>query len=187
MKKINLLQFITLSVFLFSCASPAKMENMLVSKDQIGGVKFDQKLKKEINVDEVKGGDKTNPLWTSEIGNKEFKEALISTLDNAGLLADSINSGYELSANLLSVEQPFAGFDLEVTTVVEYSLIERKSGKEIMKEVLVASHTAGVGDSVLAVKRLRLANEGSAQKNIFMLIDVLSKLNIDKEQISVTD
>lgn len=187
MKKINLLQLITLSVFLFSCASPAKMENMLVSKDQIGGVKFDQKLKKEINVDEVKGGDKTNPLWTSEIGNKEFKEALVVTLGYAGLLGDPKDSVYVLNTNLLNVEQPFLGLNMKVTTVIQYILIERMSGKEIMKEVLTASYTAGLDDSVIGIKRLRLANEGSAQENISMLIDALSKLNIDKEQISVAE
>ena len=180
MKNINLILVLAIAIFLINCASPAKMQNMLVTRDQFTTVKFDKKLKKNINLQEVKGGGKTNPLWTSEIGNKEFKEALIVTLMNAGLYSDSNNSEYLLSANLLRVKQPFMGANMKVTTEVEYVLTERKSDKEIFKEIILASYTAGVSNSVLGVKRLRLANEGSAQKNIFILMDHLSKLNIEK-------
>ena len=57
---------------------------------------------------------------------------------------------------------------------------------EILKETIIASYTAGFSDSVVAVKRLRLANEGSARENIHELLKALSKLKIKKHQISIS-
>ncbi len=56
------------------------------------------------------------------------------------------------------------------------------SRKEIIKEVIVTSYRVVKGNDLF-----RLAREGSAQKNIFIFMDVLSKLIIDNEQASVVD
>jgi len=143
-------------------------------------------LKDNIIVSEVTGGKQTNPLWTSKIGNNEFKAALIESLKETGYLGGE-ESVYKLSADLLEVDQPFAGINLTVTTTVLYKLIERKSGKQILMETILASYTAGFGDSAIAVKRLRLANEGSARSNIHELLKALHDLKINKNQISINE
>jgi len=71
---------------------------------------------------------------------------------------------------------------VKVTIEIQYSLIERMSRKEIIKEVIVTSYRVVKGNDLF-----RLAREGSAQKNIFIFMDVLSKLIIDNEQASVVD
>ncbi len=71
---------------------------------------------------------------------------------------------------------------MKVTIEIQYSLIERMSRKEIIKEVIVTSYRVVKGNDLF-----RLAREGSAQKNIFIFMDVLSKLIIDNEQASVVD
>ncbi|MEM7445696.1 MAG: hypothetical protein AAF414_20410 [Pseudomonadota bacterium] len=44
-------------------------------------------LRGEVEIEEVGCGQETNPLWTSEVGNAEFREALLVSLQNAGLAA----------------------------------------------------------------------------------------------------
>jgi len=174
------------SIFIIGCAGAAKVDNMVVPTHESSFLIAKGELKDNVHLSEVAGGQETNPLWTSEIGNKEFKTALIQSLNDAKYLGTPDDSNYYLSANLLEVDQPFAGINLTVTTTVLYILTERNGGKEILKETIIASYTAGFSDSVVAVKRLRLANEGSARENIHELLKALSKLKIKKHQISIS-
>jgi len=173
------------SIFIIGCAGAAKVDQMVVPRHESSFLIANGELKDNVHVSEVGGGQETNPLWTSEIGNKEFKAALIQSLKEASYLG-SADSNYQLSANLLEVDQPFAGINLTVTTTVLYILTERNGGKEILKETIIASYTAGFSDSVVAVKRLRLANEGSARENIHEFLKALSNLKIEKNQVSIS-
>ena len=77
------------------------------------------------------------------------------------------------------------GLDFEVTSEVEYTLIEVATNKVMMREVVRTPFTAGVGDAFIAIKRLRLANEGSARTNIDAFLKRLSTLKIEAKQISL--
>ena len=139
------------------------------------------KLKNNIVVDTVSGGKDTNPLWTSEISNVDFKQAMINSLRDAQYLSnDSDGSEYSLSAVLIEVKQPLLGASMTVTTHISYSLIENTSKKEIFYEKIESPYTAKWNDAFLGVERLRLANEGSARTNIKSLIDALNELEIEK-------
>lgn len=172
------------SLLLTGCASSAKIEGMTVAESQARGNTYSTSLQDNLQVSEVKGGQETNPMWTSEIGGAEFQGALKQSLDNAGLLSDG-DAPYVLSANLVRVDQPLFGLDFEVTSSVEYVLVEKASGKELFRETLRTPYTAGVGDAFVAVTRLRLANEGSARENISALLKRLSALNIEANQVSL--
>lgn len=174
------------SIFMIGCAGAAKVDNMVVPHHESSFLIAKGELKDNVHLSEVAGGQDTNPLWTSEIGNQEFKSALIQSLKDTGYIGTPESSNYYLTANLMEVDQPFAGINLTVTTKVEYLLTERTSGKEILKETITASYTAGFGDSAIAAKRLRLANEGSARENIHELLKALSNLKIQKHQISIS-
>lgn len=165
---------------MFGCASGAKIENMSFRGEQKS---YSEEIKKNIELGNVDGGQKTNPLWTSEIGNEEFSAAVKETLELQGLYSDS--GKYVLKVKMVSVDQPLFGLDLKVTTNVRYTLTDAASSQVVLDEFVQTPYTAGVGDAVIAVKRLRLANEGSARKNIENLLEKLSKLNIDKEQVSL--
>lgn len=174
------------AVVLTGCASSAKIEGMTVNDPQAQVLQFDQSLHHNLNLAEVNGGEKTNPLWTSEIEGSDFRAALSQSLDNAGLLSTSSAAPFALRANLLKVDQPLFGLDFEVTAEVEYTLIENASGKVLLREKLRTPFTAGVGDSFVAVKRLRLANEGAAKENIAALLKRLSELNVAASQVSLS-
>lgn len=163
-----MLRLLAVSFFaavLAGCASPSQPVNMTVSSAQATTNSYDAQLQNNVQLSEVNGGEKTNPLWTSEIDGADFRIALQQSLEYANLLGDT-SASYSLRANLLRVDQPLFGLDFQVTSEVEYTLIETGSGKVIFREIVRAPFTAGVSDSLMAIKRLRLANEGSARENI---------------------
>ena len=124
----------------------------------------------------VTGGESTNPMWTSEVGNAEFREALRQSLRANGLLGgEGQPATYGLSAELMEVSQPLFGFDLTVTSSVHYIVTEVASNAVAFDETVTASHTSTVGDAFVAVERLRLANEGSIKENIRVFIDKLQR------------
>jgi hypothetical protein len=180
MKLLKLILVLAACSYLFGCASGAKMENMVYQGDQKN---YPEEIQKNVALGEVSGGKKTNPAWTSEIDNEAFSGAVRNSLESQGLYSDS--GKYRLKVEMLKVDQPLFGIDLKVTTHVQYTLTNVESGKVVIDETVITPHTAGFGDAMAAVKRLRLANEGSAQKNIEGLLNLLSELNIDSRQISL--
>ena len=168
------------------CASPAQISGMLVTADQATANTYDPQLRTNVRLSEVNGGDTTNPLWTSEIDAPDFGAALKQSLANANLLGDE-SAPYALRANLLRVDQPIFGLDFEVTSEVEYTLMESSTNKVVLREIIRTPFTAGVGDSFIAIKRLRLANEGSARVNIIAMLKRLSDLKIEARQVSLNN
>jgi len=181
MNKINLLFLSFVVVFLYGCASGAKYENMAYTESS--DLKYDQELKNSVGVSAVDGGKKTNPLWTSEISNEAFQEAVKLSLSSQGLLSES--GRYQLTIKLIEVDQPIFGLDFEVTTHVNYVLTDTKNNKVVLNDVVVAPYTATIGDAFVAMKRLRLANEGSGRNNIKGFLEKLSALNISPSEVSL--
>ncbi|HEY3698953.1 MAG TPA: hypothetical protein VGK97_06450 [Spongiibacteraceae bacterium] len=183
MKKIRFLSILLLTAFLFGCASGARMDGMVYTPSV--PKTYDEALKNQVGVKSVTGGQKTNPAWTSEISSESFSDAVKNSLSQQGLLAEK--GRYQLQVNMLKVDQPLFGLDLTVTTHVRYILTDTKDDAIVLDETIVAPHTATIDDAFAAVKRLRLANEGSGKKNIEGLIDKLSKLKIKPQQVSVVN
>jgi hypothetical protein len=170
----QLITIILLGFALSACAAGARTGAMVadVSTETIIGE--ENPLYKGVELDAVEGGKNTNPLWTSEVGNEEFGEALRQSLALHAMLAEAgSESKYVLMADLLKVKQPVFGFNFTVKSDVHYRLIERESGKVIFDRPIHAEYTAGVGDALLGVKRLQIANEGSIQKNISTFIQMI--------------
>jgi hypothetical protein len=55
----------------------------------------------------------------------------------------------------------------------------------LFDETIIAPYTATIGDAFVAIKRLRLANEGSGRKNVEGLMNKLSELEISPKQVSI--
>ncbi len=173
MKAIKLIVVVTLLTGLLGCASGARMEGMSFYGEPKN---YPAALRRNITVTNVSGGEETNPAWTSEIGNEQFMAALIESLR-----AQTLYSGrgiFNLEVQMIEVEQPMFGLDITVTTKIRYTMKNSTSESTVFDETITASYTATVKDAFAAVKRLRLANEGSAKKNIEALLDKLSRLNI---------
>lgn len=172
------LSSIFFSVFaLSSCATAPDVKDMVVDAHSEESRTYDQNLHNQIIVKSVSGGDITNPMWTSEIESEGFKKALVESLKAAGLLSPDENAAnFQLSVEILAVDQPMFGFDLTVTASVKYVLKAADKADEILHETLISKHTATMSDAFYGPERLKIANEGAVKNNIRQLLDELSKL-----------
>jgi hypothetical protein len=181
MKRIvPLLLSIAAAGILSGCASPARIDQMTATASAQQRI-APTPLRTNVAVRDVTGGQETNPLWKSNIGNSEFEQALEASLRDAGLLAPGKQAGkYMLVAHLENVDQPIAGFSMTVTATVSYSLIERATGKEVFQRRVSLPYTAGATAAFSGVERLRIANEGAVRANITQLIDELFAMKVDQ-------
>lgn len=157
---------------LHGCASPATVQGMTVSSSMTEHT--NERLKNAIRIENVSGGKETNPLWTSQVGPNEFRQALEGSLGNAGYLANSAGQAkYALTANLLELDQPLLGLTLDVTSKVQYQF----KGEGIDKSIPIsATGTATFSDAAVGITRLRIANEKSILENIKALLKQLAEI-----------
>jgi hypothetical protein len=163
-------------IFLYGCASAAKMENMAYTDTNSNIKDFDPTLHNAIGVEQSIGGESTNSAWTSEIGNTDFTNAVKSSLSAHGLFSDT--GRFVLKINLINVEQPLFGIDMTVITYIRYRLTDLQTTMTIFDETIIASYTATFSDAFLGTDRLKMANEGSGKENIKGLIEKLETLKI---------
>lgn len=180
MKTLKLILIFIACTCLFGCASGARMENMIYSGNQ---KEYSEKLKENVEVSSCSGGKKTNPAWTSEIDDEAFSGAVKKSLLSQGLLSD--NGKYKLQIKMIKLDQPLFGFDMKVTSHVQYILTDSTNNSVVLDETIIAPYTATVNDAFYGVKRLMLANEGSGKKNIEGLLEKLSTLQISPKEISI--
>lgn len=162
---------------LSACASGATAKGMTIDPADIKS-KPAPGLAGSVSVAQVGGGTETHPLWTSKIDDASFHAALVESLRVAGLLSEKEGSPLALQVRLVKLDQPFMGFNMTVTSVVHYTVKDTRSGATVIDEDITAAHTATVGDAFAGVTRLRLANEGSARKNIAALIERLNAIRV---------
>ena len=157
---------------LSGCATPANQAAMTISV-------ADQKTRNlqmlgVFGVGNVTGGQETNPMWTSQVGNEAFRAALEQSLKGIKYHSESKSPYLVIHANLNRLEQPFIGINFDVVSHVTY----RIEGSGFSKAYEVTSKaTATFGESPLAVERLRIANEKSIKQNI---IDFIERVDNDK-------
>ena len=170
MKKI--IAIVSLTVTLSACASGASTGAMIVPVSERALAAEATPLRQSIAVAQVTGGKETSPLWKSNVSNAAFLEALRQSLAVNGLLAQD-QARYRLTAELVELRQPIAGFNMTVRAKVRYRLEPVGGGAPILDKVIETPYQAKMGDSLIAVKRLQLANEGAIRTNIQSLIETL--------------
>ena len=153
-----------------ACASAARPEAMTVLPSSITAAMPADTGYRAIRVTDVSGGGETNAMWLSNVSNTEFKTALEGSLQAANLFNGEATAPMSLSASLVDLQRPMAGLDLTVTTRVRYSVTDRAGGI-VFDETVAATGTASMGESLMAVERLRLANEKSVRENIKTFIE----------------
>ena len=173
MNTLKALLILILVAILSACAAPAKRESMEIPVADQAVYSADRFLSEKVSVGTVSGGKDTNPAWTSEISGSDSGAALRRSLETAKLSTTGLTASFILDANLIEVDQPMFGFTMTVHTTVQYTLRNAESGSVVLQEVIYADGQASPGDAFAGVKRLRLANERSAQENIRRIIDIL--------------
>ena len=166
----------TAALLLAGCASAARVDNMIVIQPAARATQRTP-LTETIAVGEIRGGRETNPLWKSEVGNEEFRQALRTSLLAATYLApNEAQAPYVLEANLLGMSHPIIAASVEVTTHANYVLRDKRADKPVFLETITSTYTAPWNASFLGVERLRLANEGSVRENINQLLQRLQQV-----------
>lgn len=162
------------AAILAGCATPARVDQMSVQTSVISSQQYDVALRNSIAVLDVTGGKETNPMWTSEVSSADFSAALESSLQSAGLLSLGKQAGnFALTTHLQKLDQPIFGIDMTVTATANYSLSDRKTGKELFAKTISTPFTATFSDAAYGPSRLKIANEGAVKKNIQKLLDEL--------------
>jgi hypothetical protein len=161
---------------LAACAEGARPEGMGLLTAGGASLTASDPGYKAFRVAHVDGGGKTNPLWESSVSSEDFQMALETSLRTYGFLADDpAKAKNEITANLQDLKRPLAGLDMTVTSKVHYSAKSAADQKVIFDDVVAASGTATVGDAIIGMQRLQLANEASMKENIRAFIDRLRK------------
>lgn len=161
MKLIKYISSVLLVALVAGCAAPA--DPVAMKPTTVTEIKSKAAYRSAIQVVTVEGGKKTNPAWLSKISSEDFKLALEDTLQSVGY--HSKTGELQLNVKLLAVEQPIAGFNITVTTVVEY-ILKRSDGKTVFSKTITTPYTAAFEEHLLGVTRLKKANEGSVRANI---------------------
>lgn len=161
---------------LFSCASPSDPASMVPANVSTG-----KKFNKSVAV-AVTGGQKTNPMWTSQVSNEDFASALQQSIEKNGPFSRVIRStdggDYQLDVRLIQLRQPMIGIDMTVQAEIEWRLKQGSSGKLIWERKTNKSYTATMGDSMVGITRLRMANEGAIRESIKEGLQQISRLSL---------
>lgn len=157
-----------------ACAKPASPSAMVPDVAGIGAGPASA-YRGAITAGEVSGGSKTSPLWTSQVDNPEFRDALVRALMESGL-GRADGGRFRLDAVLQKLEQPFAGFAMTVSATISYRLTEVATGTVVYDKAITTPATATVDDAIDGQARLRIANERAIRANLRQLIEELYAL-----------
>src|SRR5262245_34769143 len=91
---------------LAACAQPARVTQMVVPNEMAPVVAANPGLQASLAVGEVSGGKETDPLWTSQVNNPEYKEALEQSLQTNALLAPATSARNVVTVELIELKQP---------------------------------------------------------------------------------
>ncbi len=137
----------------------------------------------------VSGGEKTNPLWTSEISSEGYKQALDQSLRESDLfsgISQGSGSDYELTVQLSKAKQPMVGLGMTVRLSADWKLSRTSDGQPVWQETIDSEYTAKFTESVIGYERLRKANEGAVRENIRKGMERLSSVSLQQSNIQLT-
>ncbi len=156
------------------CASPSQATNMAPT------VMVANQHPQSVAIN-VTGGSETNAMMASQISNEAFAEALREAITRSKVFAEiagGTDAALRLDVFIARLDQPMFGLDMKVTIETGWTLTDTASGSVVWKRAIVTDYVAEFGDALAGVKRLRLANEGAARRNIEEALQTLGGLDL---------
>lgn len=171
MRHLGSFAVLALIVSLTGCATQAQFTAMVPSNVQV--------VNHHSNTvaTTVSGGEKTNPLWTSEISSDSYKHALDQTLLDSKLFSnvrEGSDSEYQLTVRLNKAKQPMVGLGMTVRLAADWTLTYTNTGETVWQETIESEYTAKLTEHLIGIERLRKANEGAVRENIRIGLERLS-------------
>ena len=174
MKLVKLILTFVVCTSVWGCAVVAQKENMIARSNEKS---YSEEIQNNITLGEVFVAKYSKMTLVPMISTESFAVAVEESLKAQGLYSD--DGKYRLKVNMFEVDWPLIGINHEVTTQTQYTLTSTEDETVIFDETITAIHTANFGDSFISSDRLRLANEGSAQRNIEGFLDRLSEFRAE--------
>ena len=178
MKKtlISLLVLTIFTIFLFTSGCAANASRMIPTDFEVIN-----KHSHTVSINESIGGRETNPLWTSQVSNMAFTEALSNSLAKSGVFQAVIkgsDADYLLDVIILDYDQPWIGIDIDIRMKTKWELTDSKTLVTVWSDTFETTFRAKLSDAFVAAERLQKANEGSVRTNIKEGIRRLSLLSL---------
>ncbi len=152
---------------LTACATASLPSQMVSAPGAVAPAASGDGAYQRVRVGAVSGGSETNPLWMSNVSNGDFRTALESSLRGVNYLSDDPSkANLEVTASIVDLQRPMAGIDMSVTSKIRYTAKPVGGGAAVFDDTVAATGTAKFGEALLAVERLRKANEASISANI---------------------
>lgn len=161
---------------LIGCATPATKEAMTADKVVVA-----KKHPRTVSIT-AQGGSETGVMDSSNISNSDFAKAIETSIVKNGLFTQVLEGGsgdYLLNVAITSISKPMFGASFTVNMEAGWTLMEKSTGKIVMRESIRSSSTVTMGQALIGVERLRLAVEGAARENIRDGLAAISKLKLD--------
>jgi hypothetical protein len=149
-------------------AACATQQAMTVDSGAV--VNSNPKYRNAIAVRSVSGGQMMNALTVMGVANEPLKAALESSLASNGYLAMSGNPRFYVDAEILNLDQPLIGLDMDVTAEVTYKI--SGAGAAATYPIKTTAR-ATFSDSPIGADRVRIANERAMQQNIKQFLQAL--------------
>ena len=163
---------------LAACAAPAEPGRMVPELTAAAEDGLPEDLRGRIAIGEVGGGEATEAWDVSKVGSEELREALRLSLERHGLLSrEGGRQDYSLDVFLIALRQPRSGLALSVHAFLRFTLTRVNDERRLFDEVLDGSYTATTADSLVAIRRLKIAHEGAVKRSIAALLARLSRLS----------
>lgn len=160
-------------LFLSACSSPADVSDMVYTVPESKKAAKSSKYFKNITVDKVTGGGDTEFYHDAKIGNAELKTAIEQSLKSANMLADSSDSVYHLTVELLELKQQSFGDRPNTDIHVKFILKNKKTNVNVFADAYHHDEFATNEDALRRGKKVEIATERAAKGVIHKLLDRL--------------
>ncbi|MDI4634833.1 hypothetical protein J7U46_17360 [Pelomonas sp. V22] len=136
-------------------------------------------LRQNVALGPVTGGQATNRWWGSKVSSQALEQAFEDSLRAVGMFPLVREAGrYQLDIKLTDLDQPLVSLDTTVRLGISYTLVERSSKATVYQRTVRNAATVEIGDKLLPVERLRLANEAAIRDSIKLVLRDLLALQL---------
>ncbi len=177
------------AAFITNCAGQAREFNMAVGDNQqVIRIEAQNRYYRAIGLNDVSGGfvpveppadqkwyeavgeGLRNLNWKPQVLNSRFATALRDSLRNYNMLTLVGDPQYNLTANLVALDQPVVGVDYKAVVGIHYSLIPVSSNEPVYERTVQSDGRADIGEVFEHPNLSRLATERAIQSNILKFI-----------------
>jgi len=181
MKASRIIAAAALAIFVGGCGTPSEPLSMGLSPADALQMRawVPDALRQNIGLGPVSGGQATNRWWGSKVSSQALEQAFEDSLRAVGMFPLTREAGrYRLDIQLTDLDQPMVSLDTTVRLGISYSLVERASKATVYQRTVRNAATVELGDKLLPVERLRLANEAAIRDSIRLVMRDLVALTL---------